>query len=212
MAGRPKGWEALHDVAQALKSSAKARVRRDLPALLFFTDPVRTPLPWIAAKALPAGSGVVFRAFGAEDAVAVGQRLAEVCAARGLVLLVGADPHLAGLIGAQGLHLPERLAAAAPGVRARHPGWIVTCAAHGEAGLKAAKAAGVDATVLSPVFHSASPSAGPPLGVERFTALVRAGKVPVYALGGVNEKTAPELLGSGAVGLAAVSAGLKPRT
>jgi thiamine-phosphate pyrophosphorylase len=207
MEGTGAGWDTLHDVARRLKSSANAAPRRDLPALFFFTDPQRTPEPWAVAAGLAEGSGVVFRAFGAADAVATGRRLAEVCRERGLVLLAGADGALAQAIGAHGVHLPERLADEAPRLRAAHPAWILTAAAHCEVGLRLAAKAGVDAALLSPVFDSASPSAGAPLGAERFTALVRASAVPVYALGGVNEKTAPELLGSGAVGLAAVSAG-----
>jgi thiamine-phosphate pyrophosphorylase len=42
--------------------------------------------------------------------------------------------------------------------------------------------------------------------VERFTALAAAARLPVYALGGIDMKNAPELLGSGACGLAVVSA------
>ena len=64
--------------------------------------------------------------------------------------------------------------------------------------------AGDDLTLVSPVFPSDSPSAGPAMGVEAFTALVQAVAVPVYALGGVNTRTAPQLSGSGAQGLAMV--------
>jgi thiamine-phosphate pyrophosphorylase len=64
----------------------------------------------------------------------------------------------------------------------------------------------VDAIVLSPVFPSASPSAGRPIGVRRFAALVRAAGAPCYALGGVNERTVRALSASGAIGVAAVGA------
>lgn len=199
--------QALHAVALRLKASAKAYPGgRDVPALLFFTDPERTPRPWRAAEALPAGCGVVYRAFAASDAVQVGLKVAEACRARGLVLLAGADPDLARAIGAHGLHLPERLLAGLPALKRQEPGWMLTAAAHGEAALRAAAEAGADAAVLSPVFPSNSPSAGPPLGVERFTALVAGAGLPVYALGGVDMKNAPELLGSGAAGIASVSA------
>src|SRR5665213_3887055 len=51
------GWEALHDVARRLKASANPRVRpqRDLPALLFFTDPGRTPHPCGSRPAIRQG-------------------------------------------------------------------------------------------------------------------------------------------------------------
>ncbi len=158
------------------------------------------------AERLPRGCGLIFRAFGAADALAVGRRLRAIADARGLVLLVGADEALASAIGADGVHLPERLAHRAGPIRRQRPDWIVTIAAHGRAALIAAARAGADAALLSPAFESASPSAGRPLGPTRFTALARAAAVPVYALGGVNMKTAPRLLGSGAAGLAAIGA------
>jgi thiamine-phosphate pyrophosphorylase len=174
--------------------------------LLFLTDPERTPDPEAAAERLPAGAGIVYRAFGAADAIERGRRLAAIARRRGLVLLAGADEALAAACDAQGLHLPERAIADLPTIRQRYPDWLITCAAHSTEALEAAARAGADAALLSAVFPSASPSAGPPLGVERFTAMVRAVGLPVYALGGVNMQTAPGLLGSGAVGVAVVSA------
>src|SRR5947208_746563 len=78
----------------------KGAARRPLPALLFFTDPVRTPDPEAVARRLPRGAAVVFRAFGAPDAEARGRRLASIARARGLILLVGADAGLAARVGA----------------------------------------------------------------------------------------------------------------
>jgi len=176
-----------------------------LPPLLFLTDPERTPEPWGQAGRLPPGAGVVLRGFGREGERAVGERLGRVCRERSLTLLVGADEALAQEIGADGLHLPERDLGRAPAVRARHPDWLVTGAAHSQAGLDQAALVGVDAVLLSPVFASASPSAGAPLGVDRFQAWVKGARVPVYALGGVTGTTAPALAASGACGLAGVS-------
>jgi thiamine-phosphate pyrophosphorylase len=121
-----------------------------------------------------------------------------------LNLLIGLDGDLAERIGAQGVHLPERALSAGSALRLRHPDWILTGAAHGAEGLAAAKAARLDAAVLSPVFPSSSCSAGAPLGVERFSELTARAGLPVYALGGVNAATAPQLAYSGSVGLAAV--------
>ena len=175
------------------------------------TDPARIPDPEAVAARLPAGSAVVFRAFGAPDAVARGRRLAAIARRRSLVLLAGADPILAGAIGAGGVHLPERLSHRAGGVRRDRPRWIVTAAAHDVRAIRRAFAAGADAVVVSPVFESRSPSAGRPLGPTRFAALVRAAKGPVYALGGIDAVTARRLLGSGAVGIAMVEALLAER-
>lgn len=199
---------ALHRIAERLHAAACARCpgAAALPPLLLMTDPVHTPDAVAAAERLPAGSGVVYRAFGSQEALQVGRRLAEVARRRRLVLLIGADWRLARRIGAEGVHLPERLAHRAPSVRAAWPRATITMAAHSRAALARAARFGADAAVLSVVFESASASAGSPIGSIRFGAMARAAGLPVYALGGVNEETAPRLLNSGAVGIAAVSA------
>jgi thiamine-phosphate pyrophosphorylase len=197
--------QRLADLAASLRprlSSAKP-----LPRLIFVTDPARTPDPAaiaVIAARLPAGSGVIYRAFGAPDAVDQARVLAAIARERGLLLLIGADAALAEAVGAGGVHLPERDLARAGGLKAAHPDWIVTGAAHS---LEAARLAGefhCDAVLASTVFASTSASAGPPMGADAFTALVAAAPLPVYALGGVNMKTARELVNSGAAGFAMV--------
>lgn len=175
-----------------------------LPPLFFVTDPARTPDPCAVAVGLPRGCGVIYRAFGAADALETACRLGEIARERGLVLLVGLDPELAEVAEAHGVHLPERALGDASALRRHRPDWILTGAAHGAEGLAAGKAAGLDAMLLSPVFPSRSPSAGKTLGLERFSELAIGAGLPVYALGGVNAETAPGLIGSGAAGIAAV--------
>ena len=192
--------------AGSRKGSGAAWGGAGLPPLLLFTDPRRTPDPVAAALRLPPGAGVVYRHFGRADAGEVGAALAAAARRRGLTLLVGDDEALAAVIGADGVHLPQRRAAAAVPIRARRPGWLVTVAAHDARALRRAGEVGADAAVLSPAFPSRSPSAGRPLGPIRFAALVRGATTPVYALGGVSAATAPRLVHSGACGLAAVEA------
>jgi thiamine-phosphate pyrophosphorylase len=179
---------------------------KTLPRLVFFTDPARVADPAAVIARLPRGAGVVYRAFGAADAVAEGRRLTRLARRRGLVLLAGADVGLAARIGADGVHLPERAATKARGLVRIRPRWLVTCAAHSAAAIVRARRSGVAAVFVSPVFESASPSAGRPLGSLRFAALVRRAGLPVYALGGVNAKTARRLTASGAAGFAAIEA------
>jgi thiamine-phosphate pyrophosphorylase len=196
--------EVLSSAAAAFPPrTARGRI---LPNLLFFTDPARVPDPEAVAQRLPAGAGIVFRAFGASDAVEQGRRLRAIANERGLLLLVGAHAALAEGIGADGLHMPERLAADIPRLRAEHTRYLITVAAHDQAAIKAAEKAGADAVVVSPVFASNSPSAGEPLGIDNLKALVAATSLPVYALGGVRARTVTQLIGSGIVGMAAVEA------
>ena len=179
-----------------------------VPALAFVIDPDRTPDPLAVAESLPRDSAVVFRGFGRLEAVA--HALAQVARRRRLVLLVGADPRLAAGVGAQGVHLPERLLHLAPRLRRAHPGWRLTGAVHSAAALKRAERFGLDAVLLSPVFPSRSPSAGRPLGPLRFARLVRDARLPVLALGGVDGPRSRRLRRSGAAGVAAVEAFAPP--
>ncbi|MES1202764.1 MAG: thiamine phosphate synthase [Pseudomonadota bacterium] len=189
---------------RVLSAAARALKRRNgrpaLPALLFFTDPARTPDPLASAQKLPPGAAVVYRHFGAADRLAMAKRLLRVCRRRRLKLLIGADWGLAARIGADGVHLPERHASQAFRLSRAHRAWLITVAAHHA--LYASP--GADAAVLAPIFPSASPSAQNPFGARRANAMARRSPMPVYALGGVSERNAARL--SSFAGLAAVEA------
>lgn len=207
MTGATRDLQRLADLAASLRP--RFAPEKPLPRLFFVTDPVRTPDPEAVAGALPAGSGVIFRTFGAPDAADRAARLRAIATARGLVLLIGADAALAETCGADGVHLPERAVSDAEALRALHPRWVITAAAHSAEAAQAAFQAGCDAVLASTVFASGSASAGAPMGASGFAAFVAAAPLPVYALGGVNVRTAPELVGSGAAGFAMVQ-GLLP--
>jgi thiamine-phosphate pyrophosphorylase len=175
-----------------------------LPSLWFVTDPERTPDPEAIVARLPRGAGVIYRGFGAPEAGAMAARLRALTARRGIVLLIGADTALAAAVGADGVHLPERLMDQAQRLRRAKPHWLITAAAHGPCAVSKGGGIGLDALLVSVIFPSLSPSARPAVGVTRLAALARGSKTPVIALGGVNDKTAPRLIGAGVRGLAAV--------
>ncbi len=199
-------WEAASVLARdaAEVSRARGRAGPDLPPLLFFTDPDRTPRPWESAARLPAGAGVVFRHFGRADARETALRLREATRARDGLLLIGLDAELAETVGADGVHLPARALDRVAGIRAARPDWRITGAVHARPG---PGTPGLDALVLSPVFPAGGASADrPALGLETFRAWVAAAPCPVYALGGIDGVRARSLFGSGACGIAGVSA------
>jgi thiamine-phosphate pyrophosphorylase len=178
-------------------ASAERRVRRvrriarrKLPAAWFLTDPARTPDPLAIVRRLPRGWGVIYRSYGAPDRQTIARALAGACHRRGLVFLVSADPALARAVHADGVHWPEAQAPRWP--RRPRRGWI-TQSAHSARSLARASRRGVDAALLSPVFASISPSAGPAKGLRRYFAMARLSRVPVLALGGVNADTAQRL-------------------
>lgn len=199
----------LWAVAQALARDAdivRGKVggvgRSRVPPMLLFTDPERTPRPWEIAARMPAGSGVVYRGFGAAEALETAERLRAVTRARGMALLIGLDADLADRVEADGLHLPERALSAAYALSGRRPDWILTGAVHSVEAARTAR--DLDAVMLSPIFPAGGASAGrPALGLDRL-ADAAGGPARVIALGGVTASNAGELQVSGAHGLAAI--------
>ncbi len=179
-----------------------------LPTLLAFTDPARSGDLFALARRLPRGTALVYRAFGAEDRIATAWRLRRITWRRGVLLLIGADAALARAVRADGVHLPQRLAAQLPRLRGFS---LRTIAAHSPGAVRRGLAVGADAVVLSPVLLSDSPSAGRPLGVLRTARIVRRARGAVYGLGGVDGQSAGRVAATGVAGLAAVGA-WSPRT
>lgn len=171
-----------------------------LPPAFFLTDPARTPDPERVVAGLPAGWGVIYRHFGAEDREIVARRLLKLCRRRNLLLLIGADPVLAAKIGADGVHWPGRLAGASRRWRRRFK--IQTMSGHFGDKPGHFRTLPVQAVLYSTVFASRSASAGAALGAARFRALASALPCPVYALGGVNPNNGLSVAHSG--GLAAI--------
>ncbi len=190
----------LAKLARHLNSAAPP----GLPPLILLSDPARFGDPRPAATRLPRGAALVLRHYGLPGRESLARDLVAICRPRGVFLLVAADGALAARVGAAGLHLPEGLAMTATTWRRRHPGWLVTAAAHSLPALHKAARAGAQAALLSPLFATASHPERRQLGVVRFAALARATPVPVYALGGIAAGNVRRLRGSGAVGIAAI--------
>ena len=199
-------WEVASVLARdaAKVSRALGRATPNLPPLLFFTDPERTPRPWETAARLPVGSGVVFRHFGRADARETALRLREATRNRDGLLLIGLDAELAQAVGADGVHLPERALGQSAALAAARPDWRITGAAHARPTIGTP---GLDALIISPVFPAGGASADrPALALTAFAEWVEGAPCPVYALGGIDGGNARGLIGSGACGLAGVSA------
>ena len=196
---------ALFEAACALRERAGepgAASGVALPPLFLVTDTVRLADPVPAARALPAGCGVLFRHYGVPERHERALALAETCRTGNLALLVAGDAELAAVVGAQGVHWPEGMVASAHAF----PGGIMTASAHSAEAVARAAAAGADAVFAAPVFATDSHPGRAPLGVAAFSALAHGATVPVFALGGITAANVGRLDESGAVGLAALGA------
>ena len=176
------------------------------PPLILVTDDVRLPDPTAAAAGLPRGCAVILRHRDPAARSKLARLLRNITRERGVMLLISEDTDLARTVGADGLHWPERLAGRAAHWKTLRPNWFVTAAAHSGAAVAAAARARADAVLLAPVFQTLSHPEGATLGVLRASNIARQSPVPVYALGGVNGRTAMRLVGSSLAGIAAIEA------
>lgn len=199
----------LAEVARRLKPRHLAR---PLPRLFLMTDSRRMPDPEAAVRALPRGSAVVLRETDPIRRAALARRLAMVCRACHVLLLISGDWRLAAACRADGVHLSEATVRHGGRTwrRARRPGALRTAAAHSPAAVRRAAALGVDAVLLAPVFPTPSHPHAAVIGALRFTRWAGASTLPVYALGGIDAATGRRLAASGAAGFAAIGA-LLPR-
>ena len=208
----------LADDARRLNLRTRGRAdssrlpRSPLPALILLTDEGRLADPSTAVARLPRGTAVILRHYGLPKTArtALARKLRKITRARGILLLLAvtdaADDALARAVRADGIHLPEWRVrhGARRALHGRMPHWLVTAAAHSVAALRRAAAQGADAALLSPVFATASHTAARPLGVLRFAAWSRLSRIPVYALGGIDTRSAARLRLTRACGLAGI--------
>ena len=165
--------------------AVKARRGAGPPPLWLFTEPARMPDLPRAVAALPAGlCGVVFRHDGVAGRKVLLREVARLCRVRRLALVVAG--HIADLPPGAGRHLRG-------GRGPRSPAGMMTSSAHGRAELVRARRAGADLVFLSPAFATGSHPESRPLGPIRWSALARAARLPVLALGGVSSRTVRRL-------------------
>jgi thiamine-phosphate pyrophosphorylase len=173
------------------------------PPLWLFSDAVRMPDLCAVLRQLPPGlCGLVFRHDAAPDRAVLGARVAALCRARRIALVVAGDARLAASLRA-GLHLRGgRRPDAAPLPRRG----LITSSVHNRTQLQRARRNKAAILFCSPVFPTNSHPGGRVLGVPGFRALARlAAPAKPYALGGIDGSTV-RLLGTACAGAGAIDA------
>ena len=175
--------------------------RQPLPRLWMMTDERQGEGLFPALECLPRRGGVVFRHYSLPEAER--RRLFEdvggVARRRGLLLMLAGEPELAAAWGADGSH-------GLCGGRASAPGLLRSASAHNLEELAAAEAVRADFVFVSPVFPTRSHPDALILGPKGFGAVAGQARVPVIALGGMDEVRAQSLSGLGMYGWAGIDA------
>jgi thiamine-phosphate pyrophosphorylase len=112
--------------------------------------------------------------------------------------------------GAAGVHLGHASVPAREVVRWCRAGnapadFLVGVSCHSLEGAQEAESAGASYTYFGPIYETPSKIPfGKPHGVEELAQVAKAVRIPVIAIGGVNESNAAECIRAGAAGIAAI--------
>lgn len=163
----------------------------------------------LAAAAAAAGADL----FQIREKSLSGRRLFELTASvvesvgrRQMKILVNDRADIAAAAGASGVHLTSSSMQADIVRRAFRDSIIIGVSAHSDEEIDRARVGRADFVTFSPVFETESKRGfGPPQGLERLSrSVLRAGDMPVVALGGISTANFRDCLHAGAAGIAGI--------
>ena len=168
--------------------------RQTLPRIWLMTDRRIGKALWDCIERVPERGGVVLRHHRSD--AAFGERVAQACHARDLMLAVAGDVAYARRLGAAMVHNPD----------GDGDGLLTSRAVHDRD--EAAAAQGADLVFVSPVHASASHRGGAAIGLEAALDLAALAQVPAIALGGMDPARGAQAMAAGFYGWAGIDAWL----
>lgn len=143
----------------------------------------------------------------ARELYALGARLQEALAPYHVPLLINDRLDVALALDAAGVHLAGHSLPTAQARRVLGPHKLLGVSTHSVEEAQQAAAEGADFVVFGPVFATPSKLAyGPPQGMQLLTSVVRQVTIPVLAIGGIDQTNLPQVLHTGAYGVAMIRA------
>ena len=185
----------------------------DLPGLYLISDRNQTlgrPLLDILEEALDAGAGLIqlrekdLPARGLFE-LAVKARL--LTRRFGAKLLINDRVDIAIAVDADGVHLPSSSFNTKDARKLIGRDKIIGVSSHSVQDALRAEREGADFVTFSPIYHTPSKAEyGRPQGLERLEDVCSKVNIPVYGLGGIRDERIADVIGSGASGVAMISA------
>jgi thiamine-phosphate pyrophosphorylase len=181
------------------------------PPLLIVTDrrQARRPLADVVAAAIKGGCrwiSIREKDLPPDEQALLARSLIPAAHAQGARLTIHGDAALAAAAGADGVHLPagsDPVAARALLGAQKLIGVSIHTVTEGES----IDPSSVDYVLAGPAFETASkPGYGPELGRKGLSAIARAVRVPVLAIGGINTARIADLIAEGLAGVGVMGA------
>jgi thiamine-phosphate pyrophosphorylase len=134
-------------------------------------------------------------------------RLRELTGRHGARLFINDRIDIALAVNADGVHLGGSSLPAEAARRITGEKFLIGVSTHGIEEAEAAEKEGADFITVGPVYETPSKiKYGKPLGPEILKKVKEKTSVPIFAIGGIKEQRVGEVLGSGAYGVALISA------
>jgi thiamine-phosphate pyrophosphorylase len=183
-----------------------------LPRLYLLTDRHHTlhrPLSSVLTQAVEAGVRMVQireKDLGTRDLISLSRRLLPLLKQHQGTVLLNDRIDLVIALGAGGVHLRSDSLPVSVARRLLGPGHLIGISTHSVEEARIAEGEGADLIVLGPVFDTPSKRRyGPPLGVQVLHEACRTVRLPIFAIGGITSTRIPQVLSSGAYGVAVIS-------
>ncbi len=141
------------------------------------------------------------------EMVTEAKEIAALCREHDVLFLVNNDVDVALAVDADGVHLGQQDMPIAIARKLLEGGKIIGVTVHNlEEALQAEKQ-GADYVSVSPIFETKTkPDAGKPAGIELIKEVKEGAKLPIVAIGGINEGNVQLVLEAGADSVAVISA------
>ena len=142
-----------------------------------------------------------------KELLLLAQRVRDLSLRHGVKMLVSTRADIAVAVGADGVHLPSEgvsLKAAREVVGVER---YIAVSTHSLAQALQAEDEGADFLTFGPVYRTKSKEKfGEPKGLGALEEVCKKVRIPIFAIGGMNQENAAEALNRGAFGIAAISA------
>ena len=142
-----------------------------------------------------------------EEMLAEAKELAALCKEKSVLFMINNDVELALEVNADGVHLGQDDMPLAEAREKLGAGKIIGITVHNVQEALQAEKEGADYGSISPIFHTdTKKDAGKPCGIELIGRVKKAVKLPIVAIGGIEEENLEEVIAAGADSVAMISA------
>jgi thiamine-phosphate pyrophosphorylase len=183
-----------------------------LPRLYLLTDRHQTlhrPLSSVVTQAVEAGVRMVQireKDLGTRELISLSSPLFPLLQQRQGKVFFNDRIDLVLALGADGIHLRAESLPVSIARRLLGTGRLIGVSTHSVEEARTAEGEGADFIVLGPIFDTPSKRPyGPPLGIQVLYKACRTSRIPIFAIGGITPSRIPDILSSGAYGVAVIS-------